>query len=91
MWCKHRPRKKTMKYCKDCKHYSGSNFCKTPQNGKSLVTGEPNVMFANVSRKDSKYCGLGAKYFEAQVEAPMPSMFRRLSAYMEKRLRLLIK
>lgn len=39
-----------MKLCRDCAHFSASNFCKAPSNGISPLDGMPKVRFASESR-----------------------------------------
>ncbi len=55
------------KYCKDCKWYTeGSSFdwCDSPENGISLVTGKPISPFAVSNRNNSNRCGNKAVWFE---------------------------
>lgn len=51
-----------MKLCKDCKHLERELWCKSPQNGISLVTGTAIAKFAQLNRKYD--CGESAKFFE---------------------------
>lgn len=62
-----------MKYCRDCKHASGDNapfytgrFCLAPQvkPDVDLVEGRKRYPFASLMRRDEKYCGENAKWFE---------------------------
>lgn len=58
-----------MKLCKDCCYFSGSIFCKAPQNGISPIDGSPNVIFVNISRGKRNMCSTDAKYWQ-QKEVP---------------------
>lgn len=40
--------------CIDCKYYSDLGFCKAPENGISMVNGEPTPMFASERRSAGK-------------------------------------
>lgn len=50
-----------MKLCKDCQYLERDLWCKSPQNGISLVTGTIVVKFAQFNRKYD--CGEDAKFF----------------------------
>lgn len=67
-----------MKLCKDCKYFEGSNYCKSPSNGMSPVTGLPEIRFASTNRKPKTLpletatikefgCGPDATFFEERV------------------------
>lgn len=56
-----------MKYCKDCKwHREGSigQWCDSPENGISLVTGKSISQLAVSNRNNSNRCGNKAVWFE---------------------------
>ena len=56
-----------MKYCKDCKYFISGSFmqwCKTPKNGISPVTGEVIIMMAGTNRRHEDLCGQEAQFFE---------------------------
>jgi len=65
-----------MKLCKDCEYFSHShvaNFCKSPQNGVSLIDGSPTVMWAQANRSGTsgKHCGEDAIFWvEKTVKNP---------------------
>lgn len=72
-----------MKFCKDCKHFTGSNFCVAPQNGISPIDGKPAVRFASANREPKSLpletatikdfgCGPDAHYFEQKQIPPKP-------------------
>lgn len=46
-----------MKFCKDCAYFKPSNFCKHPQNGVNLVTGEASPFFATTCRRSATITG----------------------------------
>lgn len=53
-----------MKICTDCQYFGGSNFCRAPQNGVSMIDGSYAPEFATTSRNDVTKCGPGAKFWE---------------------------
>lgn len=62
-----------MKLCKDCKHFSGSNFCNAPQNGISPIDGKPKAKRASAARAQEEFgCGLAAHYFEQKQNQSKP-------------------
>ena len=61
-----------MKLCKNCKHFSGSNFCNAPQNGVSPVDGRTKPKWATASREDELGCSIAAHYFEQRQNQPKP-------------------
>lgn len=52
-----------MKLCKNCEYFTETNFCKSPNNGKSPINGKPKVIFATVSRNDNELCGIDGKHY----------------------------
>lgn len=54
------------KYCKDCKYLGVSlkSFCKSPNNGIDIVSGDIKSYWAVISRGDKALCGVEAKWFE---------------------------
>ena len=59
----------TPPFCKDCRHLSCGDYCSSPGNGISKVTGKPVVRFAwdNRSIFPSAACGPEGKLFEPKV------------------------
>lgn len=65
--------------CKDCEDLHDKIWCKSPLNGISLVTGEPNVVFASINRDfvnsrtgDPHGCGADARWFRPKYVPPTP-------------------
>lgn len=78
-----------MKICKNCAHFkegSIGSFCRSPDNGIDLVTGEPKVYFAHINRNNE--CGVEAKFYkEKQIEAEPKKSKRVIAALFPWRLR----
>lgn len=64
------------KFCKDCKYFlqlsAFSGYCKHPNSGFDLVTGNPHLIGAHNSREDDSLCGEAAKWFEDRPPKPVP-------------------
>lgn len=53
--------------CMDCVHFKPTNFCVAPENGFSVITGEPRSVFATTNRATDKKCGRdAARWFVAK-------------------------
>lgn len=61
-----------MKFCKDCKHFYGFNFCIAPQNGISPVDGRTKPKLATAAREYELGCSFDARYFEQKQIQPKP-------------------
>lgn len=70
-----------MNLCKDCEYFSGSNFCKAPQNGLSPIDGQPVIRFATESRLPKSLplmaatvrdfgCGPSGSFFKPTIKPP---------------------
>lgn len=69
-------------FCKDCKHFKQSIWCKSPNNGISPVTGEPerrNVYFNRLDIGDR--CGSTGRYFEPKEEQVKVSFLGKVIAW----------
>lgn len=58
--------KKPQKFCKDCKYFwegSYNLWCKSPNTGIDLVTGEPDWKSAERMRGSDEFCSREAKWF----------------------------
>lgn len=53
-----------MKICADCRYYGSTITCKHPNNGISIVTGEPNVKWASQVRDRLGGCKEEGLWFE---------------------------
>lgn len=67
-----------MKHCKDCAHFSGTVWCRAPENGESPLDGKPRAMFATERRSPpgeyigSDRCGPDAKHFAPKLPPKRP-------------------
>ena len=55
-----------MKFCVDCKHHTIDTFwryCKSPENGISLITGKIDQNLVEFLRDNDEMCGTDGKWF----------------------------
>lgn len=62
-----------MKLCKDCLHFSGSNYCHAPDNGINLVNGAPQKRLASINREHAPGEGRCGPLGHFWVEKPTKS------------------
>ena len=65
-----------MKLCKDCKYMTGVDICVHPNNGVSLVYGEPKPEFCTSNRKH-RACGPDGKWFEPKETVVEESNYKK--------------
>jgi len=75
----------TIKLCVNCKNFAGMGYCKAPQNGISLVNGDPMHRLATLNRNESYLggtspcCGPNGDFFVEVIDDEVPiSMFGKI-------------
>lgn len=77
-------------FCKDCKYFFTHNsspyyYCKPPNLGISLITGDVKIGTVSEIRQNPDFCGKDGKWFEPKDKKPIKksfwsNLFKKLSS-----------
>lgn len=67
-----------MKFCVDCKYFTGMNYCAHPNNGVDLVEGKAKTVFATTNRSHKAPCGEEGNWFVEKEPEKKPTLLERI-------------